>query len=391
MMHPVPLAILLLFLWLPDIYIYRYYVRPQTRSLLLRLLHFLPSVLLSIALAVLLYKLNANTLAHHARVIGVLSVCLLAGILPKLLFTLLTLLFFPVRKLLHLRRKPFTVTAFVLAVVSLSSIAYGATFGVNHIVVKPLEYARADVPAGFDGYRIVQLSDIHIGSRAGDLRFVQRMVERVNKLKPDLILFTGDLVNQRSRELDAFTDELSRLHATDGVYSVLGNHDYGTYYRWRSEEEQMENFTGLLQRQAQMHWTLLNNSHVVLHHRGDSIALIGVENDGEPPFGQHADLPRATANTAGMFGILMTHNPTHWLREVVPDTDIRLTLSGHTHAMQLVLFGHSPAEWMYPQWRGLYTHDGQDLYVNTGIGYIGLPFRLGANPEITLITLKHIP
>ena len=137
-----------------------------------------------------------------------------------------------------------------------------------------------------------------------------------------------------------------------------------------------------------MGWKMLNNSHVILHHQGDSIALIGVENDGEPPFSQFADLSKAKQGTDGMFKLLLSHNPTHWRREVLPQSDIDLMLAGHTHAMQGIFFGRSLAELKYPEWRGMYTEDGRSLYVNIGIGYVGLPFRFGAWPEITVITLK---
>ena len=136
-----------------------------------------------------------------------------------------------------------------------------------------------------------------------------------------------------------------------------------------------------------MGWKLLNNTHETICHKGDSIALIGVENDGEPPFSQYADLPHAMKGTEGMFQILLSHNPTHWRREVIPQTDIALMLAGHTHAMQGILFGHSLASLKYPEWRGMYHEGDQSLYVNIGIGYVGLPFRFGAWPEITVLTL----
>lgn len=138
-----------------------------------------------------------------------------------------------------------------------------------------------------------------------------------------------------------------------------------------------------------MGWTLLNNEHVILHHRGDSIALIGVENDGEPPFSQYADLPRAMKDTEGMFQILLSHNPTHWKRQVLPESDIELMLAGHTHAMQMELFGRSLASLKYPEWSGMYYQGERALYVNVGIGYVGLPFRFGAWPEITVLTLHE--
>ena len=234
----------------------------------------------------------------------------------------------------------------------------------------------------------MQLSDIHIGSWIDNEKTINELVELVNAQKPDLIVFTGDLVNQRSCELEGFQDILAQLHAKDGVYSILGNHDYGSYYHWKNLKEQVNNIDNLIRMQKTMGWKLLNNEYDILHHEGDSIALIGVENDGEPPFSQFADLKKATKGTDGMFRILLSHNPTHWRREVLPDTDIELMLAGHTHAMQAIMFGHSLASLIYPEWGGMYTEEDRGLYVNIGIGYVGLPFRFGAWPEITVITLR---
>ena len=160
------------------------------------------------------------------------------------------------------------------------------------------------------------------------------------------------MVNQQSHELDGFKEILSRLHAPDGVYSILGNHDYGTYYRWRNRKEETANLEYLIEQQKEMGWKMLNNEHDILYHKGDSIALIGVENDGEPPFSQFADLPKAMQGTEGMFRI-----------------------------------GHSLASLIYPEWAGMYYEGKRSLYVNVGIGYVGLPFRFGAWPEITVIKL----
>ena len=274
-----------------------------------------------------------------------------------------------------------------LAVVSFFNILYGTLAGITRFDTKEVEYRSANIPEGFDGYRIVQISDIHIGSWQGNPEPIKQLVDLVNGQKPDLIVFTGDLVNQQSHELDGFQEILSQLYAPDGVYSILGNHDYGSYYHWQSPKAEIANLDYLIRQQKAMGWKLLNNEHDILHHKGDSIALIGVENDGEPPFSQFADLPQAMQGTEGMFQILLSHNPTHWRREVLPRSDISLMLAGHTHAMQGILFGHSLAELIYPEWRGMYYEGKRALYVNIGIGYVGLPFRFGAWPEITVLKL----
>lgn len=268
-----------------------------------------------------------------------------------------------------------------------ANILYGAIAGITRFEVKNVEYRSPNIPKGFDGYRVLQLSDIHIGSWLGNPEAIRRLVTLVNEQQADLIVFTGDLVNQQSHELDGFKETLSLLHAPDGVYSILGNHDYGTYYRWHNRKEEAANLEYLIGQQKDMGWKMLNNEHCILYHKGDSIALIGVENDGEPPFSQFADLSKAMQGTEGMFRILLSHNPTHWRREVLPDSDIELTLSGHTHAMQMEIFGHSLSSLIYPEWSGMYYEGKRALYVNVGIGYVGLPFRFGAWPEVTVIKL----
>ena len=387
-MHRITL-LLLFTLLLPDLYIYFVYIVRRTKNTLLRLSYWIPTLLLVILYVYFMYLTGDNAMSHHALGIGRLAIALMLFATPKTLFMLCSLIGILVHALLkRCPTRPFTLVGVGLALYSFGCIAYGSFFGITRFEVKEVEYSSPRLPDGFDGYRIVQLSDIHIGSWQGRQKSIQKLVDMANGQKADLIVFTGDLVNQQSHELDAFAPILSQLHAPDGVYSILGNHDYGTYYRWKSPEEESANLDYLLRQEGAMGWTMLNNDHAIVRHNGDSIALIGVENDGEPPFSQFADLPKAIRGTDGMFKILLSHNPTHWRREVLPRSDIDLMLAGHTHAMQGIFFGHSLAELMYPEWRGMYTEGGRSLYVNIGIGYVGLPFRFGAWPEITVITLK---
>lgn len=404
-MHRITL-ILILFLLLPDIYIYLVYIVKRTRNIIWRGMYWLPTVVLVAFYVYYIYLTGDNALSNHPQSIGRLAVAIMLFAVPKTVFmfcSILGILFRGIARLLsyviyrtpfrHPRRPfvvhrlPFTILGMTLGIVSFANILYGALAGITRFEVKEVEYQSENLPEGFDGYRIVQVSDIHIGSWQDKPEAIRQMVSLVNEQKPDLIVFTGDLVNQESHELDNFVDVLAQLHAPDGVYSILGNHDYGTYYRWPNRQAEIDNLKYLIRQQADMGWKLLNNEHAILHHQGDSIALIGVENDGEPPFSQHADLPRAQQGTEGMFRILLSHNPTHWRREVLPDTDIELTLSGHTHAMQMEMFGHSLASLLYPEWAGMYYDGERGLYVNVGIGYVGLPFRFGAWPEITVIKL----
>ena len=207
-------------------------------------------------------------------------------------------------------------------------------------------------------------------------------------------MFTGDIVNRRSNELLPHTGALSRITARDGVYSILGNHDYGDYCEWPSAKAKQDNMNLLRSLQKGMGWKLLLNETEWLRRGGDSIAIIGVENIGDPPFHTYGDLAISYPGNLGdtTTKILLSHNPMHWVNDISGHTDknIALTLAGHTHAMQMELFGWSPAEWRYPTWGGLYTdpEGRQNLYVNIGIGAVGMPMRIGATPEITTITLR---
>lgn len=283
---------------------------------------------------------------------------------------------------------------------------YGALVGRYRLDVNDIVFTSEKLPAAFDGYSIVQFSDAHVGTWGNDTTFVSQLVDSINSLKPDLIVFTGDIVNRTTEEIRPFEKVLSRLRARDGVISILGNHDYGDYITWNSPEEKKANLDSLIQIQKRMGWKLLNNEHLFLHCGNDSIAIIGVENWGEPPFATYGNLGKAfplSPDSAyhvndGNFKILLSHNPEHWNRHISKKTNIDLTLSGHTHAMQVMLnlFGWrwSPSDYIYEQWAGRYdrkTDKGEpvSIYVNIGCGEVGMPYRIGADAEITRITLKR--
>lgn len=291
-----------------------------------------------------------------------------------------------------------------LGLVCFIAIWYGAIVGRKNIDINRVVIESSKLPSGFNEYRIVQFSDAHVGTWGNDTLFISHIVDSINSLKPDLILFTGDIVNRKSVELEPFVNIFRRLRAKDGVYSVLGNHDYGDYVDWPSPKEKEDNLNYLKKLQQEMGWHLLNNEKSFIVNGTDSIAIIGVENWGEPPFKQYGDLNKAYPYSKDSvfnvndkrFKILLSHNPEHWNQHVSKETNINLTLSGHTHAMQLILrIGNhiwSPSKYKYEQWAGLYqrsNNNGEEtrVYVNIGSGEVGMPFRIGANPEITEITL----
>jgi hypothetical protein len=247
------------------------------------------------------------------------------------------------------------------------------------------------LPASFKGVKIVHISDIHSGSFT-DKDAVRRGVEIVMNENPDLVLFTGDLVNNRADEMDDYMDVFSKIKAPMGVFSILGNHDYGDYTSWNSEEEKKANLKRLKQIHAEMGWRLLLDENAVLEKNGEAIALIGVQNiSGKARFKSYGNMTRAYRGVdPSHFKILMSHDPSHWDAEVRKFyTDIDLMLSGHTHGMQFGVeipgFKWSPVQYVYKQWAGHYKEGVQQLYVNRGFGFIGYPGRVGILPEISVI------
>ena len=357
---------------LPDWYIYRHYIR-HWKNKWMRLSYWIPSVSLLVAMG---YIFGGFAPESSLSALGVFLVVFLCINVPKALFSILMPL---VKK---------TAIGLGIALLAMAYLIFGATEGKRYFQVKETTIESKDVPQAFDGYRIVQLSDMHVGSWNGNTQAMEKAVSIINDLQPDLIVFTGDLVNNLASELDNFIPVFSKLKAKDGVYSVLGNHDYSTYIHWENPEDQKEELVRLKQKQAEMGWTMLNNRHIKLYNQHDSIALIGVENSGRPPFPDYAKLSEAMQGTEVMFQILLSHDPTHWRREVLPQTDIELMLAGHTHAMQTKIFGFTPAQFIYEENDGLYQEGEQMLYVNIGLGHLLYPMRLGAWPEITLLTLR---
>ena len=264
---------------------------------------------------------------------------------------------------------------------------YGALIGRNLFEVKEVEIAFDNLPESFDGYRIVHISDIHARSFTGREEQLEKAVDIINKLGPDMIAFTGDLITLSPDELDTTAPVLGNLTAADGVISVLGNHDY-CIYGDTSPETTAADLDTLTGREREMGWNLLLNENIIISRGADSIAIIGVENTSPSRhFPSKGELGKASEGTEGMFRIILSHDPMHWESEIL-GKDYPLTLSGHTHAMQLSLLGWTPGSLMFRQSHGAYSEGAQHLYVNIGLGETIIPCRIGARPEITLITLR---
>lgn len=281
-----------------------------------------------------------------------------------------------------------------LGTVFFGSILLGITNRYNYRIIRQ-RIKFPNLPPSFQGLRIVHISDIHCGS-FNNTGAVARGIEMIMQQKPDLILFTGDLVNDRAIELKNYKQIFAKLKAPLGVYSILGNHDYGDYHQWNSPSEKQKNLEDLKNIQKEMGWRLLMNEHVVFERNGENIALIGIENwSAKARFPKYGRLSQAYAGTEQMpFKILMSHDPSHWDAQVNTQyKDIDLTLSGHTHGMQFgVEIGRlrwSPVQYVYNQWGGKYTKGNQVLYVNRGFGFLGYMGRVGIKPEITVIELER--
>lgn len=291
------------------------------------------------------------------------------------------------------RRKFLGQVGAVIALIPFSSLLYGLFRTGHDFKIHRVTLALRNTPAAFKGFRIVQISDIHCGSwlRHGEMT---RAFELVMEQKPDLILFTGDLVNEQSKEALWFESDLKRLHAPHGVFAILGNHDYGDYRSWPGEEDRLADLQKLYDLYDRVGWTLLRNENTLVRKENDAFALIGVENwSHKKRFRTEGRLDLAIKGVEDVpLKILMSHDPSHWDAEVTQAyTDIQLTLSGHTHGFQFGIeipgIKWSPSQWLYKQWAGLYQQGDQYVYVNRGLGCIGYSGRVGIRPEITVIEL----
>src|SRR6267154_1000434 len=284
--------------------------------------------------------------------------------------------------------------ALVASAVPLGLSVYGVISGAHDYRVKRVTLKLPNLPKSFDGIRIGQLSDIHSGS-FWNKTAVKGGVEMLVKEKPDLIFFTGDLVNNESGEVKDYVPIFEKLKAPLGVFSITGNHDYGDYRAWQSKEAKQNNFKDLIEAHRLLGYDLLMNENRIIKQNGDQLAIIGIENWGGGRFSKYGKLDQAYQGTdEATTKILLSHDPTSWDAIVRPTyKDVDLTLSGHTHGFQFGVeignFKWSPCQYVYKQWAGLYQENDQYLYVNRGFGYLGYPGRIGMPPELTIIELKR--
>lgn len=353
--------------FLPDFWLW--HIGVSEWPLLLAILWWVPSLLLVLA------EVGLQMGFFHKLSVCVLFTTILFSAFPKVVFILFDA-FLP------------WFFALIPALGVMGWFAFGFIEGWKRLELKHITFTSPDLPPYFDGYRLVQITDFHLGSFPPGNDFVQKVVDATNNEEPDMILFTGDLVNNQASEVEPYLDTLGQLHASDGIYSIWGNHDYCEYGNNHSIGALKRNRRMLYGYQESLGWHQLMNEHHVVSHGMASIAVIGVENPGQPPFTNRSNLKKAMKGlNPDMFKIFLSHDPHHWRREVV-GKKIQLTLAGHTHAGQLKIGKWTPARMAFKEWGGAYRIGEQMLYVSSGIGG-SFPFRLGAWPELTVITLKR--
>lgn len=380
---------MLIMIALPCLYVdLRYLRHKRFGRLWVRLLWWLPGFCMAVFTVVLathrdFAPADTTALNFYLFLLGLLVV-------PNFMFALCSVVGLGVKRLFHLRRNYGNYVGLVMVALHWYVLIYGSTIGFNKIVVRHIDYSSADLPAAFDGYRIVQFSDAHVGTYSSDRDYLlAAAMDSINAQRADMIVFTGDLQNMRPSEVRRHQHTLSSLHASDGVFSVLGNHDYADYLH-PDDPSREANCREMVNLQRLMGWTLLCNEHRVVRRGGDSIVVAGMENDGvserSPARGDVAMTMKGVSPHS--FVLMLQHDPSCWRRKILPQCSAQLTLSGHTHAMQFEVFGWSPIALKYKEWGGVYREGDRAINVSTGLGGF-LPFRFGVPGEVVVITLHR--
>lgn len=375
--------IILLVTLLPDIYMYRRYVKRRLGNVWARIAWWLPTLLIMVS--TIGVSLTRDFAPHNLTLFNTYLFITALVVLPKLTFVLCSLAGRLARRMLKLRRNWGNYVGLVLVLAELYILFHGTMVGTDRLNVRQVTIEFDDLPTAFDGYRIAQFTDVHLGSMKDELML--RAVTAIDDMCPDLIVFTGDIQNMGPDELPRFAQTLKRLKAKDGVMSVLGNHDYSRYVNLPPDEA-LRNERMTRDFETSVGWQLLLNDNRIVRRGSDSIVIAGGENDGRPPFPAKADLKKAMRGIhAKSFVVMLQHDPSAWRRHILPLTNAQLTLSGHTHGGQISLFGLRPTELVGKEDDGLYVEGKRKLFVSTGLGGF-VPFRFYMNPEVVEITLK---
>lgn len=379
---------LLFLIILPDVYLDLHYLRKKKKyTWWKRLLWWLPALLMlayTIKMAI-----EPNFIPDNPAWIDnyLLLLCLL--IVPKAMFSICSVIGLFLCRLRKKRRNWGNLVGLVLSLILIYIFVYGSTFGIRKLKVKHVEVTFKDLPASFDGYRIVHWSDAHVGSYLKSRRpILERAVDSIRAQQADMVVFTGDLQNIQPSELYPFIGLFRSIKAKDGVYSVLGNHDYSGYIH-ADAAVKVANERETISRQRQCGWTVLLNENRPIYRGSDSIVIAGGENDGLPPHPMRGDIHQTLRGVGDdAFVVMLQHDPSAWRRHILPESKAQLTLSGHTHGGQISVLGIRPSKFKYPEDWGLYHEGDRFLYVTAGLGGL-VPFRFGVPAEIVVITLHR--
>ncbi len=328
---------------------------------------------------------NASVTNWYLLLLGLLVV-------PMFVFMLSSLIGLGICKLIRSKNNWGNLVGLFLIIAIWYIVIYGSTLGFSTVVVRHVEYSSPQLPKAFDGYRIVHISDFHIGTYDDSRKHIlQKAVDSINAQKADMVVFTGDLQNREPHELYPYASLLSSIKAKDGVYSVMGNHDYADYIK-ADDIKRAANLRETQRMERSFGWHLLLNDHATITRDSSHIIIAGMENDGNGKhFPQKGDIKKTLNGVSDHdFIIMLEHDPTSWRRKILPQSSAQLTLSGHTHATQFKLFGWSLASMIYTEWGGMYYDNGRAINVSTGLGAF-LPFRFGVPGEVVVITLKASP
>ncbi|TYA58050.1 metallophosphoesterase [Formosa maritima] len=344
------------------------------------------------AIIILKVKLDDIEPRRKQLLISSLYGLTISSFIPKIIFVIIMAIFFFTNYVFSDKESLLVIPLIGLfaGFLPFFVIVYGIFKARYNFKVHHIKLTFNHLPDAFHGLKVVQISDLHLGSFNHQFHILDRAIKKINQLEPDMLFFTGDLVNNFAWELRGWRKAFRNFSPTIKRFAVLGNHDYGDYSKWDSKEAKQVNFEGIKTFYKKNDFKLLLNESEIIENENEKIAIVGVENWGNPPFKQYGNLEKALKGTEHIpFKILLSHDPSHWTEEVIKKTNIALTLSGHTHGMQaafkLKKKEWSPIKYKYKHWAGLYEENEQYLYVNRGLGWLGFPGRLGMRPEITLI------
>ena len=383
--------LLILMAVVPDLYIDRRFLRriKGRRAMLRRLLWWLPT--LGMIAYTMVFVFDRQFAPSDIKILNVYLFLVGLLITPKCLFALCSAIGWGVKKMIRRKANYGNIVGVVMVVLNWYVLFYGSFVGFDQITVREMTYESAELPESFDGYRIVQFSDAHVGTYIGGREhLLSAVVDTINAQCPDMVVFAGDLQNREPQEIRPFVDVLGGIKAKDGVFSVIGNHDYADYIE-ATPDIKAENEKETRELERKMGWRLLVNEHEVVRRGADSIVIAGLDNDGDgKKFPQRGDVRKALEGVSdSAFVVMAEHDPTCWRRKILPESRAQLTLSGHTHAMQFMIGNWSPASFVYKEWGGLFSEGARALIVSTGIGGF-IPFRFGVPGEIVVITMRRL-